>query len=334
MEIDQIQPHPNPLPHPHHRKVELQSPLDLVYLRENIAAAAKEKLDLHFPPNATAKADWKKSRGEGGAELEDEDPMRARVATLVNQFLDRTFDFAALSVSINGNDVGGSNIFPPDANAATSSSVLIPPKPSHDIAGVNNAALAQPTKTVTPSTSAIAESKLNASQYNESEREGIHFTYAPYDPRLSSQLASLYADLERETLAVSQLRRSAPAAGARAHGKALMSSIEAEVEKCEEGQKVVVGGRGKENGEDAGKDETDEMLKLEPLPDGWREDVREMYDRGLRDLRRLGGGAGAGNILRSSGGERGGDAIATGGGSLTETVGKVQRARDVAMEFE
>ena len=35
----------------HQRKIELQSPADLLYLRTNIEAAAQRKLDLHLPPH-------------------------------------------------------------------------------------------------------------------------------------------------------------------------------------------------------------------------------------------------------------------------------------------
>lgn len=35
---------------PHHRKVDLQAPADLVYLHNNIKAVAQQKLDLAIPP--------------------------------------------------------------------------------------------------------------------------------------------------------------------------------------------------------------------------------------------------------------------------------------------
>lgn len=35
---------------PHHRKIDLQSPADLVYLFNNIKNAAQQKLDLAIPP--------------------------------------------------------------------------------------------------------------------------------------------------------------------------------------------------------------------------------------------------------------------------------------------
>ena len=47
-----------------------------------------------------------------------------------------------------------------------------------------------------------------------------------------------------------------------------------------------------------------------------------MYERGVEELRRLGGLGG------------GGDGEESGSGSLTETVGRVQRAKMVALELE
>jgi Kinetochore protein Mis14 like len=306
MEIDQLpndlQPHPNPLPNLHHRKIELQSPLDLIYLRETIAAAARQKLDLHFSPETidrtkTGGRDKKEAVPNGGGEKED--LMRARVIALVNEFLDRTFDSATHSISINGNDVS------PYFSSSNSLSEASNPNPTTSDHSAKT------------TTSASTRTIPSPSQ-QESEREGINFQYEAYDPRLSTKLASLYAELEKETLAVSQLRRTAPAEGARLEGDALLRTIQ------EEGKLDIAGSSGDGI-------EGDESLKLDPLPDSWREEVGEMYERGLGDLRRLGGGIGAGSTVRSGVGESSGG---TRGGSLTETLGKAQRARDAAMEFE
>ncbi|ERF70766.1 hypothetical protein EPUS_05118 [Endocarpon pusillum Z07020] len=302
-EIDQLptdlQPHPNPLPNPHHRKVELQSPLDLTYLQENIAAATKQKLDLNFPLDAatrptTGEGDEGKDQVQNRAEGK-EDPMRVRVATLVNQFLNTTFDYASHSISINGNDVhtalqNPSSAFP---STTTSSNIITHP--------------------TTTSSSAISNTQPQS--HPEAEREGVHFSYEAYDPRLSTKLASLYAELERETLAVSQLRRTAPAEGARMVGEALLRSIKEDEERNH--TESFSDGQGAEG-----------RLKLDPLPEGWREETAEMYERGLADLRRLAGGLGSAGARDTS------SLRSPEGGSLTETVGKVQRARDVTMEFE
>ncbi len=291
MEIDQLptvqHQHPNPLPNPHHRKIELQSPLDLTYLQGNIAAAARQKLDLHFPPDAKTRVE------DGGERLQDdaedkEDAMRARVGALVNQFLERTFEFASHSISINGNDVPTppQNLSSALPSTTSNSHVHIPdPK--------------TPTSNTQPPPPP------------EAEREGIDFAYEAYDPRLSTKLASLYAELERETLAVSQLRRTAPAEGAKMVGEALLRSIEEEEQEARDHREHLRNGQ-----------EVQEGLRLDPLPGDWSEETAEMYERGLADLRRL--GAGDTLLLRRTGQ----------GGSLTETAGKLQRARDVAMELE
>jgi kinetochor protein Mis14/NSL1 len=52
------------------RKIELQSPEDLRYLVDNVSRAAREKIDLHLPPNAAP---------------EGEDALRRRVEELVQE---------------------------------------------------------------------------------------------------------------------------------------------------------------------------------------------------------------------------------------------------------
>ncbi|EEP82017.1 predicted protein [Uncinocarpus reesii 1704] len=74
---------------PHHRKIELQSTADLAYLYTNTLNLSRQKLDLHFPPSANNDAD---------------DPMKARVRELVDDFITKTFTSAIPSISINGLD--------------------------------------------------------------------------------------------------------------------------------------------------------------------------------------------------------------------------------------
>ncbi|KAL4873382.1 hypothetical protein BDV12DRAFT_159885 [Aspergillus spectabilis] len=74
----------------HHRKIELQSPLDFTYLHGNAVALSRQKLDLHLPPSAT--------------QSDEPDPMRERVRELVDDFITRTFTTATPSVTINGLD--------------------------------------------------------------------------------------------------------------------------------------------------------------------------------------------------------------------------------------
>ena len=66
-------------------------------------------------------------------------------------------------------------------------------------------------------------------------------------------------------------------------------------------------------------------LELEEMREGWSGDVKGGYERATEELGSLVG-------LRSHGGEVARGAVE--GGSLTETVGRVQRARMVAMEFD
>ncbi|KAL5338647.1 kinetochore protein Mis14 like-domain-containing protein [Aspergillus crustosus] len=74
----------------HHRKIELQSPLDFTYLHGNAVALSRQKLDLHLPPSAT--------------QSDEPDPMRERVRELVDDFITRTFTTATPSITINGLD--------------------------------------------------------------------------------------------------------------------------------------------------------------------------------------------------------------------------------------
>ncbi len=249
MEIDTSSTHPNPLPNPLHRKIELQSPLDLTYLKSNTTASARQKLDLHFPPNASQ------------PESSSTDPMRQRVQDLVSQFLDRTWSSAQQSISINGSDAHS-----------------LPPTNSRDVDGPKE------------------------------EREGTDFEYEAYDPRLSSKVASLYGELEALTTQVSKLRRTAPGAAAEGYSKVLMEVLEEDQRVFEQRRK-----------ETQRKNEDENVLKLEPVRDGWHEDVAGVYERGLGELRRLGGHAG---------GE------GEGNGSLTGLYPKAERARDAMMELE
>ncbi len=344
MEIDRLPPHPNPIPNPHHRKLDLQSPLDLVYIRENITRAAQEKLDLHFPvavnakkstpnkPTTTTKTAGKAGEsaqrgavaagGSGQEEgQEGDDPMRARVSALVNQFLDRTFEFAQYNISVNGSDAA------PTTNTTTTTNPATQPRKLHPLS---------------TSTATSTQTARQAEEGKEEEREGTHFRYAAYDPRLSTRLSALYAELERETLAVSQLRRTAPSRGAELRGAELLRVLAAEEGEGDETRRKRVrrSRRSSEDGADAGgegsQSQSQSQLQLDPLPAGWNDEVREMYERGLAGLKRLAGvdAGGAGAHVKGAVGGGGGAAAAAGGGSLTETLGKVQRARDVAREFE
>jgi kinetochor protein Mis14/NSL1 len=258
MELETVHPHPNPHPNPH-RKIELQSALDLTYLQSNLAASAQQKLDLHFPPNASQPA-----QSQDNAP----DPLRAHVAALVTAFLSRTFAHAAHGISING---------------------------------TNATSLPEFSSTTTTNTT-TSSSTTNGPV---GEREGIDFEYEAYDPRLNAKLASLYAELESLTTAVSRLRREVPGEAARRCGETLARALEGDRDAAEQRRK------------DVEEREREGVLELDRVEEGWREEREAMYELGVGELRRLGG------LDKEDG-----------GASLMETVGKAQRARDVAMELE
>lgn len=60
-----------------HRKIELQSPLDLTYLIANVSRAARDKIDTHFPPDAVV--------SEKGVDGSSGDALRRRVEVLVDE---------------------------------------------------------------------------------------------------------------------------------------------------------------------------------------------------------------------------------------------------------
>ncbi|KAL5614975.1 hypothetical protein BROUX41_005042 [Berkeleyomyces rouxiae] len=70
-----------------HRKIELQSQEDLLYLLENVRRAARERLDEAFPPVE-------------GDNTEDE--LRMQIEGLVNEYIQKTFTLAAPNLTING----------------------------------------------------------------------------------------------------------------------------------------------------------------------------------------------------------------------------------------
>ena len=67
----------------HHRKIDLQSHLDLTYLFNNIKTAAQQKIDLAIPPSAAP---------------EGEDVYRVQIEGLVQEVM---LSFAFLSTTIS-----------------------------------------------------------------------------------------------------------------------------------------------------------------------------------------------------------------------------------------
>ena len=274
------QQHPNPIPNPHHRKIELQSLADLTYLQRNLADAAKDKLDLHFPPQHSAPAEVitlgsptsSKQQEESQTREPDEDPLRRSVRLLVDEFLRQTFNSAAHSISVNGID-------------ATN----LPPS---KIASYRNVDSSK------DDNSAGAPSSAN-------EIEGLHYTYAPYDPRLSKRLQTLHQELETLTSEVSKLRCVAPKRAADLYTATLEAALKADDDKWDAEQV------------DA-SNEPYQGLELDSQRDDWNQDTREVFEMGVSNLAILS------NISQKQGDET----------SLMETAAKAQRARRVVMEFE
>lgn len=72
-----------------HRRIELQSPADLHYLRSNARRAARRIIDQNLPPAAAP---------DGG----EEDKLRRDVEAFVEEYIKNTFTSARHSISING----------------------------------------------------------------------------------------------------------------------------------------------------------------------------------------------------------------------------------------
>jgi hypothetical protein len=308
MEIEKTL-HQQPLPNPHHRKIELQSAQDLVYLQSNLIASARQKLDLHFPPAAAqpskkpqpatiisldgvkppsldAQTTQRQAAQNGDQKDEvEEDPMRSSVRAYVDAYISRIYTAASPSITVNGLDA--------TSLAPTILSTKHPfPMP------LSNA----------------LETQTGPCE----EKEGVDFIYEVHDTRLQKKVADMYAELEALTVQVGQLRRTAPGQGAKELGQRLAESMEsedAEFDREMAALKQEAAGQGGKEGS---------ALQLQALSDEWFADRKEMYEHGMRDLTALVGAASEETMASA----------AQRGPSLTETVGRVQRARTVALEFE
>lgn len=74
-----------------HRKIELQSSSDLLFLTSQIRTAARQKLDLHLPPVSD--------------NANEPDELRAQVETLVDSFVAQVLQGLRGNISINGMDI-------------------------------------------------------------------------------------------------------------------------------------------------------------------------------------------------------------------------------------
>lgn len=224
---------------------------------------------------------------------EDEDPLRARVRLLVDSFLRQTWQHASQSIAVNGIDVSS-----------------LPPSQLPTCSNPDAASLKDP---MNPNGDSIEE-----------EKEGVHFTYSAFDPRLQKKVASLHGELEALTAQVSKLRREAPGKGAQNYQNALAEALQ----KDEEEWQAQLESRSSEDRQ------THNVLNISELRKGWNEDAKEIFSRGVNELAALSGVApAAASSIETSNGTSD-PILQRKGTSLTETVGKAQRARGVAMEFE
>lgn len=276
----------------HHRKVELQSPQDFTYLQANLVASARQKLDLHFPPSALQK----NARGH------------AQPATVIS--LDGV---KPLGSHQDPKEEGGQEEEEDPLRAHVRQLVDAFITRTWDGAAKNITVNGMDATSLAVLTRSVAPSKLNEP---EEEREGVDFAYEAYDTRLQSRVAGLYGELEALTAQVSRLRRTAPKQGS----DGLRDKLAEEMVKEQAGFEAQVAAL-REGATDAGA----ANLDLQPVRDGWHDDVKAMYERGTGGLAALAG-------LHPGGTDT--SLPLHHGSSLTETMGKVQRGRTVAMEFE
>lgn len=88
----------------HHRRVDLQSPLDLSYLLNNARLAARAKIDLHLPLQTALQTQGRDLRQDAAASssLVHGDEMRKAVERGVDKYIEDVFAMVRLGVNING----------------------------------------------------------------------------------------------------------------------------------------------------------------------------------------------------------------------------------------
>ncbi|KAL8693166.1 MAG: hypothetical protein Q9218_001948 [Villophora microphyllina] len=100
---------------PHHRRIDLQSPADLVYLHNNIKTSAQQKLDLAIPISAIP--------------ANESDTFRPQVQQLVEDYITQTLSLALPSLAINGLDADPSMLADADKREAEDESNYEPYDP-------------------------------------------------------------------------------------------------------------------------------------------------------------------------------------------------------------
>ncbi|KAJ9636161.1 uncharacterized protein PV06_04277 [Exophiala oligosperma] len=294
--------HPQPQVNVHHRKIELQTPDDFTYLQRNLIASAQQKLDLHFPLSALQNNGVDNAQPATIISLDGVKPTEPTLA-------------AARDTAQHQNDQQEDPLRARVRQLVDAFMTRTWEGASQNITvnGMNASEFSILANEATRAAAAAATTTTTSGEPHE-EREGVDFVYESYDSRLQSRVAGLYGELEALTAQVSKLRRTAPSQAAKDFSDALMVELARDDERYNEGM-----ARAQENAADS---EEDGPLKLKTLRDGWHDDVQAMYESGIGELAVLSG-------LKTTAAENG-----HGGASLTETVGKVQRARTVAMEFE
>lgn len=91
-------PHTTSTMNPHFRKIELQSPADLQHLMAQMRIAARQKIDLAFPPqaNGSHQTDTNTNGAANG------DALRRRVEELVEEYVRNVFQGVRTNSLVNG----------------------------------------------------------------------------------------------------------------------------------------------------------------------------------------------------------------------------------------
>ncbi|KAM7220652.1 putative kinetochore protein [Rhypophila decipiens] len=90
-----------------HRRIELQAPEDFSYLINNVRRAAADSINAAFPPVPD------------GHDDDHEDELRVRIEQMVDEYITKTFTYAAPNVSINGLPVDPSRFLPSNRNSSS-----------------------------------------------------------------------------------------------------------------------------------------------------------------------------------------------------------------------
>ncbi|KAK4218413.1 putative kinetochore protein [Rhypophila decipiens] len=91
-----------------HRRIELQAPEDFSYLINNVRRAAADSINAAFPPVPDGHDDG------------HEDELRVRIEQMVDEYITKTFTYAAPNISINGLPVDPTRFLPSNRNSSSS----------------------------------------------------------------------------------------------------------------------------------------------------------------------------------------------------------------------